>query len=410
MSLVFCRLVLDISYIEFVSPLFEYAGMVYDFSIFKFLESYLLLSFYFFLVPSRVNRPSDIFLIFMLVFYLIPVGLFFSLAGGSRLAFYTINFCGLFCCLASNFPKITVPNIKFKNNFILELCITLLILITIFITLRVGLENINFDLTKEYDFRPIVSDLLSGYGMPYIIPWMTSVIGPFVLALSLKKKKYILFIIISLLHIFWFGITSHKTPMFIPLFVGVIWFLFSKRDEMYRIPLYSGLLLLFLTSLYFLFDYGLPASLIVRRLFLVPTMYSYEYFNFFENNHIFWSNAFFSGLSEYRYSDPFPKVIGEYAGTDDYANAGFIPAAFMHANFFGVMIYLFVYIIILKIIDGFCDEISDSWFFASFLLMLINIIITSADLPTTFLTHGLIVGLLLAWIYKSSISNSNRNA
>jgi hypothetical protein len=407
-SLLLLRLSLDFAYINFVSPLFSYAGMVYESSLSTRLESYLVLFIYCMIAPARLKYPSDFFFLFTLVFYLLPVGLFFGLAGGSRLAFYMINFGGILICLASILPNITLPSLSLKRSWLAEIVLLFLVLVTVFIALKVGPSNVNFDLSKEYEFRPIISGLLSGFGLPYIIPWTVSVLGPFVLAVSLSKRKYFLFIGISLMHILWFGLTSHKTPMFIPFLVLGIWFFCKNSKELYKLPAYCAMLVLCLISLYEMFDFGLPASLIVRRLFLVPTMYSYEYFTFFESNHIFWSNSILSQLSEYQYSESFQKVIGENAGTGDYANVGFIPTGFMHANFIGVLIYLFIYIFVLKLIDGFSVSASETWVIVVLFMMVINISVTSADLPTVFLTHGLIVALLLGWLYKSSLKSSPR--
>jgi hypothetical protein len=407
-SLLLLRLSLDFAYINFVSPLFSYAGMLYEPSLLTSLESYLFLFTYCMIAPARLKNPSDFFFIFTLVFYLLPVGLFFGIAGGSRLGFYTINFGGILICLASILPNITLPSLRLKRSWLAEIVLLFLVLVTVFIALKVGPSNVNFDLSKEYEFRPIISDLLSGFGLPYIIPWMVSVLGPFALAVSLSKRKYSLFIGISLMHVLWFGLTSHKTPMFVPFLVLGIWFLCKKSKDLYRLPAYCAMVVLFLISLYAMFDFGLPASLVVRRLFLVPAMYSYEYFTFFESNHIFWSNSILSELSEYQYSEPFPKVIGENAGTGDYANVGFIPTGFMHANFIGVLLYISMYIFVLKLIDGFSVRASETWVIVVLFIMIINITVTSADLPTVFLTHGLIVALLLGWLYKSSLESSTR--
>lgn len=60
----------------------------------------------------------------------------------------------------------------------------------------------------------------------------------------------------------------------------------------------------------------LTPSMFIRRVFFVPGKLSYDYFDFFAENHfIYWSNSFLSHFIEYPYSLPLAELIGNYEGT-----------------------------------------------------------------------------------------------
>ena len=229
------RLLLDISYTSFVSPLFSYAGMFYVFEWSRLVESYVVLAILALLSPYRLQKPSDFFYCFSLVMYFLPMGLFYAYAGVSPVGFYIINLCAFALALSLYLPSVVIKKPKISTRTVRNLLLLAYASMTMLVAALVGVENINFDLAKEYEYRPVISNILSGYGLEYLIPWTISVIGPAVLSDSLARLKFFLFLILSALHVFWFGITSHKTPMFIPVMVLGIWWLFSGRNELFRV-------------------------------------------------------------------------------------------------------------------------------------------------------------------------------
>ena len=399
--LIVCKISIDYSYSEFVSPFYSYAGFFNNFSMIKFTEGWIVALLMGSVCPYIIKKPSDFFIIFSLITYYIPIITFYSFADQSSFFFYVIISSWFFLTLATKTINITLPTFLLNKNIYI-LCIALTVfLLTLLITVMVGVSNINFDLTKEYDFRPIVSSALSGYGLPYFATWLPSVLGPLLLCISLAKKNYLFFIIVSLLHIYLFGITSHKTPMFVPFLILGIWFWFKSRDQSWFIPMGIALLLFLFIFIYIIFDFGLLASLINRRVFMIPAKLTFEYFVFFYGSSLLWSNSFLSSFIDYPYDVTYQKVIGQQNGSGDYANIGFLATGFMHAGIFGIYIYLIIYIIILKVIDSISYKNIPIWFSIGCLVMPLNIVITSGDLLTAMLTHGLVIAIMLLYFSRN---------
>ena len=397
---------IDYSYIQFVSPLFSYAGMINDLNIYKLFEGWIIVLIMALASPYKIRKPSEFFIIFSMVIFYIPIVSFYSLSNQSSYYFYIIISTWFFSTWSLGKSNFFIPTLIIgEKKFILFLFFFVFFL-TLFITYLVGFSNINFDLTKEYQFRPIISEKLSGYGLPYFTAWMPAFLGPLILSISLIKRRYFLFIFITLMHIFWFGITSHKTPMFIPFLVLGIWYWFKKRNESWFIPMGAAILMLSTLFIYFLYDFGLPASLMNRRVFMIPAKLTFDYYVFFENNNLLWSNSFLSNFLNYPYEDAYPHIIGNFNGTGDYANVGFVATGFMHAGLLGLFLYVLIYTIILKIVDSISLNNLPTWFAICCLVMPINIIITSGDLLTAMLTHGLVVAIFLLYLSRIIFRNS----
>jgi len=395
------KIALDYSYSEFVSEFYSYAGMINNLSVVKYIEGWLVTALMGAFCPYLIKKPSDFFITFSLIIYYIPIITFYSYADQSTFFFYVIISTWFFLVKATKSINISLPTILVdKNVFIFSLA-SIVIFLTFFITLLVGVSNINFDLTKEYELRPIVSAALTGYGLPYFATWLPQVLGPLLLCITLARKNYYFFLVVSILHIYWFGITSHKTPMFVPFLIFGVWYWFKSKNQSWFIPMGLALILSLFICIYLIFDFGLLASLINRRVFMIPAKLTFEYLTFFDGSYILWSNSFLSSFTQYPYDVTYQKLIGQQNGSGDYANVGFLATGFMHAGIFGIYIYLIIYTLVLKVIDSISYKNMPIWFSIGCLVMPLNIVITSGDLLTAMITHGLVLAIMLLYLSRN---------
>jgi len=97
---------------------------------------------------------------------------------------------------------------------------------------------------------------------------------------------------------------------------------------------------------------------------------------------------------------PFDSSIGElisknYFDGDGLVNSSFFGTGFMHAGYFGNIFYSIIVGLIFNYIDNHSKYKKDNFLFLGCSLAPILNLITSADLTTTLISHGLLISLLL---------------
>ncbi len=124
----------------------------------------------------------------------------------------------------------------------------------------------------------------------------------------------------------------------------------------------------------------------------VPSLLDYSFFEFFNENYLYWSNSFLKGIVEYPYEMSSPRIIGlEYFEKEDMAaNNGLISDGFSNAGSIGILISIFLFNSFMLIIK---NSNIDSRFFGIFFFVLYGFLTTA--ISTVFITHG---GLLLLLI------------
>ena len=195
---------------------------------------------------------------------------------------------------------------------------------------------------------------------------------------------------------------SVKSIVFYPFLVLGIWFYFRKNNSSLIFPLILIALILFTNLLYFVFDNMLIPSWIIRRVFFVPGDLTYTYFEFFKDNpHVYWSNSLLSNFIDYPYNLKIPEVIGSYLNTGSYANNGFISTAYAHANIWGILIYSVIIALLLRVLNNLCFFGIPMWVCISLTIVPFRSLLLNSDLPTTLLTHGLLISILLLFFLRT---------
>ena len=140
------------------------------------------------------------------------------------------------------------------------------------------------------------------------------------------------------------------------------------------------------------------ASIFFRRALLVPAELNFQYFDFFSQYpYVYWANNFFTfGLIDYPYDIPSAKIIGEFAynSYETSANTGWIGSGFMQAGYIGLFIYSLIIGFVIAFIDALSHKINTG-FCIAFIMIPMLTLFTSSDLPTTFITHGLLFALVI---------------
>lgn len=348
--------------------------------------------------------PSYFFLNIIIVLTVIPSLVIFS---GSNLPFLfiavTLTAFVLIVLLSqyTNIPRIRMKHININT---LLLCIAILCLLLIASMFAFGgAKYINFNLLNVYQFREDATENLPGvYG--YFVQSFSKVIVPMGIVLSLIYRKWMLLCVFIFSAVMLFALSSHKTPLFIPIVVIFVYW-FSRYKNGVTLALFAFIILVIIGGLDFYLQQsgmggfaGLFGSLFVRRSIIAPSYLNWGYYDFFSNNpYSYWAGSKLSlGLVDKAYDISLAHVIGEeYFGKEGLsANTGWIGSGMGQAGHFGIVFYSILIGLIISFLDSYSKKLGYS-FVLSFFIIAVMTMTSSADLITMLLTHGLLISLFI---------------
>jgi len=403
-------LVLFFGYEYFIVPKFGYEGYFFEPNNVNIFISLILMMILSLSTPIESGKPSTLFLHITLILVLIPMLVLFC--AENKPWAYTFQSVAAYLVIILLLPLIQAKYIKlpsFDYNILATVLISFTVFYIAFIFAMGGWSYFNLDISKVYDFRTEAEENLGGI-FGYISPLIGKVILPFSLLLSLITKRYFSVLLCILLSVIIFGLTAHKGPLFYPLFIVVIYFLLSNKNVIRNLSLVCIAVLavsivdILLSNIFDYYLFGWFGSLAMRRMFIVPGSINYMYYDFFSNNDfVFWSESKLTlGLLDYPYSIDTSHLIGlEYFGMYDAgANTGWLGSGYMHAGFISTLFYAFIISVVFSYIDKLATRVHDRRLVVAGIFLPIITLITSSDLPTAFLTHGLFMNLILIGFLK----------
>lgn len=399
--LVILKITLDASYIYFIYPVFGYSGFSLSLDMFSYTESWLLYLLVISFMKYQLLKPSDFLTLLFFLFAIAPMLTLYGLSEQNSLYTYFSILVFFFILLIQTGPPIRIPYIKHGALISVIISFSVILLALSKMASSGAMFRLNFDLSKVYEYREETGSVLNEGLWGYIIPWTSKIFSLFLLSYALFKKQYTIVICLIVFQILLFGITSHKAVAVYPAFALGL-YMFRNSEYILLWILASIITLLFIClSTYYIFDSGLLPSLFLRRVFFVPALLKYNYFEFFNNNgFVYWSNSITSSFVNYPFHLPPARLIAStfYGTAEMNANTGFIATSYMHSGFPGMLFIGFLVAILFKITDAFSTGGKPTWFYLSFLSVPFFNLFSSAAFFTTLLTHGLAVGLMLAWI------------
>ena len=408
-GIVFLRSILDVSYVLLVNPNFEYSGFGLELNILKYIESMLMLFFFGCITPQLLQKPSD-YLLFTFYFgFILPIGSYYSLNDQSRLDFYLILMCCVLVYLFSKGRRFKVPSVRHGQVLAGLLCLLFGSLTTFWLISTSGLRYFNLDFNLVYDYRRLIGETSYVGFMAYAIPWTTNVIGPASLGYALYRRQYWMVLIIFGLHVVWFGFSSHKSVLFYPFLIVTLWGWFQRTRAFSPVTIGVSFILLLSLADYLIRGNIFYGSLLTRRVFFVVAKNTFDYFEFFTvNSKVFWSNSFLSWFLDYPYHITPARLIGESRGTESHVNNSFVSTGYMHAGVYGLIFYGVVAGILFRIIDSLSKNYIQTLLVLSAILVPSRALLLSADLPTSLLTHGIGLALIIGLLMCGSLPAKNQ--
>lgn len=396
-------LALDLGYRVYVTPVHGYSGFVLNLSVLKYVEAWLIYIFLLFWAPAQLRRPSDYFINFLLFGLMAPLLVFYGLADQARGHLYIVLLGYALVDLFRRGSMIRLPILREGPVLAIWLVVAGTLGVSFWFFWSGGTSFFNLDLTAVYDYRRDVGEVIGAGNMGYVNMWAYKVFGPTLLAIALWKRHFWLAALAFALHVYWFGVSAHKSVLFYPFLVLFLWVWFRRTRALSVVPFAMTGVVVAVLLLYLVVDLGLPASMFIRRVFFVIANNTFYYYEFFSANElVYWSNSVLSTVLEYPYDINPARVIGDSRGTESHVNNTFLSTGYMHAGVWGIVFYGILAGFIFRIVDSVAASGVPIWVAIAVLIVPARSLLLSSDLPTALLTHGIGIGVLILLLLRSS--------
>jgi hypothetical protein len=397
------RLILEGGYRAFVHPVFEYAGFGLDVDWTKYLESWAIFTILLLVFPKRLRRASDFLMAYLLFSFLTPLLIFFAFNDSPREHLYVVLLGVILVAIFRVGEPFHLPLLKGGRIAAYLLLILGAGFVTFWMFYSGGLSYFNLDFSRVYEFRRDVGSVIDRGVMAYFNTWSTKVFGPVLLSLALWKKKYIAAALVLGLHLIWFGVSSHKAVAFYPFLVIFLWMWFRNSRALAILPVGMSLVVVAAYVFFTVFSEIFVGSLLVRRVFFVPSSLTFAYYDFFSvNQFVYWSNSMTSFFIDYPYDLSPSELIGRYRGTGSGANNSFLATGYMHAGIAGIVIYGILVGLLFRFIDSLAHNGVPAWVAVASIIVPSQSLLASADLPTAILTHGIGMAVVILFLLRST--------
>jgi len=401
-GIILFKIVLDYSYVSFVVPHYEYMGFTLDFNLVKYIQGWIIYLILFALLNRHKNHILYMTLLISFLLLIVPIITLHAFKNEPSEFFYSMMLPYAGMLLAITTKRIQLYYFPYGKQIAVGLSIFIVTIVFIHYFLTIGVGHINFKLSEVYALRSSDHGIVSNTGMfGYLNPWVTKVFNIFLIAIALFHRKYLLVILLIITQILLFGFSGHKAVLFSLILLAGL-FLFDKAKHHSTIIIYSILSIVTLSLIYFyiLQELMLP-SILIRRVFFVPANLNYVYFDYFSfHEHIYWSNSILKSIFIYPHEVSPVLVIGDYLGHPEMsANTGIFGSGYMHLGIIGIILYMFILTILINLTQQ-LNKLP-SWIINTVTLMPFLSIFVSSDLPTAFLTHGLLISIIILYLYST---------
>jgi len=399
------KVLLEVSYVHFVSPLYEYTGFSLDLNMVKLFESYISLTVLFFCLPQGEKKISTVGFQLLFLLMIVPSLSLYALINGPRI--YLYFFIASFCLTMSTvkiFPIVKMKKIK-NANFILFFLLGIISIFVYIVLLKLnGVPNLRaIALSTVYEIRSEVN-----YGseiMGYLLKWQANVINCFLIGLAWYKRKYFVMLLVLGLQVVLFLICAHKSFLFSPFLVLFLLYAIERKQLMLFSLASLVIVILFCFALYELKVTNFPASMFIRRVLFVPARISFSYYDFFsKNEYLYLSHSKMGfGLMEDPYED-YDMSVAHMMGMiysdnpEKSMNTGYLGEAYMNFGFGGMLIFSLMLGLVFVVADSISKKTSITIAIAAIAMPIVSLV--NGAFLSRMLTGGFLLSLFVLWLYQ----------
>ena len=394
------KILLDISYVLYVNRVYEYMGFIYNLNVIKLFESYIFVLLIAVYLPLNESKPSTIALNTLLFVMVVPFLSVYALKDEYRLYTYAFVVCFL---LTISFIKI-LPNMIINQKFNLNriiIYVLFLMGLVVYGTLIIqnGIPTLALlDISKVYEVRGTVK-----YGndvIRYLVNWQANIVNIFFIILLWVKREKKMFVVMCLLQILMYLITSHKAYLFYPIIIPFIMYIVKKRK--YIIGSIAGVIASIVLSLLLFFSNinVFAGSLVINRTLFLPAQISFQYYEYFsESGFVLLSHSILSFLFDTPLYNTNPiLIIGGQYYSNNWANTGYLGDAYMNFGIIGMVIFSLIFAVILKIFDSLATTELKKLITSGFMVVMM-LLFTNGALLTNLFFGGILFYIFLLWLY-----------
>lgn len=393
------RIVLDITYIYGISPLYSYSGLTLEIVPIKLLCSYIL-QVIVVLLMSKYKKPSNILYYFFILFVTIPTLSFYGL--NNQNTTYMLWFI-VSCLLTGFIIRLGIKPAKLLNinyHAIIKLLFYLYVFVSIYLFLKRGgidLRSLNFD--TVYGLR--AESNINGID-GYFLNWCAKAGTPFFFSYynyyNSFIKKYTSLLVQLLLYLS-FG---NKAFLFsILALIGVSFVMKYKHSERkFTVSMISVLTVSFLIDKILHIDFlrrGIP-----YRMLYIPSQIQFQYYDFFkERPKLHFAESIIGKVFDIEtgFNTDVPIIISRYysgnANNMSFSNTGIFSDAFANLGIIGMILFAVIFSLSLLCIDAVSKNIPNYITISAFSYIIF--VINDTSFLTTFVTGGF--GLMLVLLY-----------
>jgi len=339
--------------------------------IIRYIMSWIIFLIILFLQFSILKKSisfSDNVINILTYIYLVPT---MSLIGTKSVPFeYTllISFYWIFIIIFQS----KIPVIKINKNkdfsFLLYPLVAISVIVILVFTYQYNGLSFDFDLSDTYEVRKIAELANISYLIEILRTFVSMFLFPICIMLSLYTKRWMTAFFFVFMQLLTFSIAMDKINLFLlPICIGyfIAYSIISsmkRRDSL--IDDINSILLIFSNFIGILetiiFKTSFIADYVIRRLFLVPSVLNYIYFDLMKTREKIY---FREGLLLNRFFAPvhgkaIQRIVSEvYFDGITHPNNGMFSEAFTQFGWSGIIILPALLIIVLRAIDSIAYDI-----------------------------------------------------
>lgn len=405
LTVILFRLIMDYSYVTYLSP---EEVVENNFSNFlepqKLHESWILMLACAAFLPVYMRKPSDFLLYILFIFPCMATISFFAYLDGSRIYAYAVALSFIIIASTRNI-KFTLPNFQIRagDKWALSAGVILVALVGIAYFNVLGTAKFQLNLMDVYSVRQKISNALaSARLLAYVGTWTWTVITVFLIAWSVRYKKWIYLALLLAIQVYFFGMTSAKAVLFYPLLVFIAYW-FAQPNKRLIWLLYSVILMVCIgIAEEMILGSYLWNHVLVRRVLWDAGRLNWSYYELYSKiGHVYMSDSVLRHVIGYPFKLPPQYMVGLFAYSHPDANAdtGFLGTAYMHFGPAGLIAFSLIVGLLLRITDVLTHGRVPVWMGTAIVIGPYYALFNDSDLTTALLTHGLALALLVLFLY-----------
>lgn len=397
------KIILDLTYMFVISPIYDYAYMILDFSLGKYLLSWLYLVLIAFLIPKGKEKISHLVLQLHAFIMIIPMLTIYALVDKQSDFMFAIMCCFIIEIIVINKNKLVIRMPRIVNSqFLIKLIIyscTIITYVSIIYANGIHLDAINF--SKIYSIRE--NEVVPFGFLGYLTSWQYRIFNPYMIVSSYLSNNKGTLKLFAFLQIVLYFITPRKEILFsVFLIIGVV-FMLNKLSFFKSSLIGLSVGILGTVSIFFVKISVIPVSL-VTRLLIEPAIIKFQHFEVFSHyDKLFFSEGLIGKILSINYPFDLPSgvIVFRYfnTGTSN-SNTGYLANAFDNMGFLGMFIMTLVFILIMLIIDSLSVKLNKNYVFA--LVIYPMFLLNDGDLLTMLLTGGIGIFILILFLDQKS--------